>query len=142
MAKAADPDDASGGREQASPVVDAFRLLQEVSGRLTATARNLADEVLESPAGPYVEPMARMGAQMAELSTAWVGPVKAVLDEQQELVDALAAWSEQQRILAERFAVLAERHRSMSAQTMAVLGPMLEGVEAIGRVGQRPRSAD
>lgn len=118
-----------------NPVGDALRLIQDMSGRLTATARVIADQALESPAGPYVEPLARMGAQVAELSTAWVGPVKALLDEQQELIEALAAWSEQQRIIAERFAALAERNRALSAQTMAVLGPLLDGVESVSQLG-------
>ena len=118
-----------------NPVADALRLLQDVSGRLTVAARSIADQALESPAGPYVEPLARMGAQVAELSTAWVGPVKALLDEQQELIEALAAWSEQQRIIAERFSALAERNRALSAQTMAVLGPLLDGVESVGHLG-------
>jgi hypothetical protein len=124
-------------REPASPLGDAFRLLQDVSGKLTDAARSLADEVIESPAGSFFEPMARMGAQVAELSTAWVAPVKAILDEQQELVDALAAWSEQQRILAERFSALAERHRALTAQTMSVLGPLLEQVEQLGNRGRQ-----
>jgi hypothetical protein len=138
-----DPNDKSdlraGSRDTVNPVADALRLLQDVSGRLTDAARSLADQALDSPAGPYVEPLARMGAQVAELSTAWVGPVKALLDEQQELIEALAAWSEQQRIIAERFSALAERNRAISAQTMAVLGPLLDGVES---VGQFARPAD
>ena len=121
-----------------SPLGDALRLLQDVSGRLTDAARSLADQAIDSPAGPLVEPMARMGAQVAELSTAWVAPVKAVLDEQQELIDTLAAWSEQQRALAERFAALAERHRALTAQTMSVLGPLLEQIEQLGGISRRP----
>jgi hypothetical protein len=121
-----------------NPLGDALRLLQDVSGKLTDAARSLADQAIDSPAAPLVEPMARMGAQMAELSTAWVAPVKAVLDEQQELVDALAAWSEQQRVLAERFAALAERHRALTSQTMSVLGPLLDQIEHLGAIGKRP----
>ena len=124
MAKAQEP--------TPNPLGDAFRLLQDVRGRLTDAARSLADDVIDSPAGPFFEPMARTAAQVAELSTAWVAPVKALLDEQQEMVDALAAWSEQQRVLAERFAALAERHRALSAQTMSVLGPILDQVEQLG----------
>ncbi|HET6664588.1 MAG TPA: hypothetical protein VFG94_10035, partial [Acidimicrobiales bacterium] len=108
-----------------NPLGDAVRLLQDVCGKLTDAARSLADEVMESPAGAFVEPLARLGAQAAELSTAWVAPVKGILDEQQELVDALAAWAEQQRILAERFSSLAERHKALTAQTMSVIGPLL-----------------
>jgi hypothetical protein len=131
------PDEGPVGGATPNPLGDAFKLLQDVGGKLTDAAAKLADDVIESPAGSFVEPLARLGAQAAELSTAWVTPVKAILDEQQELVDALAAWSEQQRVLAERFAALAERHRQLSTQTMSVLGPLLDQVEHLGQVGHR-----
>lgn len=123
------------GTDPVGPLSDAFKLLQEVGGKITDAARSLADDVIESPAGPLFESMARMGAQVAELSTAWVSPVKAILYEQQELVDALAAWADQQRELAERFSSLAERHRALTAQTMSVLGPLLDQVEHLGHTG-------
>lgn len=123
------------GTDPVGPLSDAFKLLQEVGGKLTDAARSLADEVIESPAGPLFESITRMGAQVAELSTAWVSPVRAILDEQQELVDALAAWAEQQRALAERFSSLAERHRALTAQTMSVLGPLLDQVEHLRSTG-------
>ena len=131
MAKA----ESSDTPNNSNPLGDAFRLLQDVGGKLTDAARSLADDVIESPAGSFVEPLARLGAQAAELSTAWVVPVKAILDEQQELVDAMAAWAEQQRVLADRFSALAERHRALTAQTMSVLGPLLDQAEHLGHLG-------
>jgi hypothetical protein len=110
---------------------DAFRLIQDVGGRLSDAARSMADDFAASPAAQFAEPMARLGAQMAELSTAWVGPVRAILEEQQELIDTVAAWAEQQRELADRFAVLADRHRALTAQTMSVLQPLLDGIEKL-----------
>ena len=80
-------------------------------------------------------PSPAWGPRSPSFPPCWVGPVKALLDEQQELIEALAAWSEQQRIIADRFAALAERNRALSAQTMAVLGPLLDGVEAVGHLG-------
>jgi hypothetical protein len=59
-----------------------------------------------------------------------VSPVKAILEEQQALIDTVAAWAEQQQQLAERFAALAERHRKLTDQTMSVLQPMLDQIEA------------
>ena len=118
-------------RDRAAGLGDALRLLQDVGGRLTDAARSLADEALQSPAAPLFEPMARMAAQLAELSTAWVSPVKSILEEQQELVDTLAAWAEQQRVLADQFSKLAERHKKLTDQTMGMLGPMLEEVERL-----------
>ena len=41
--------------------------------------------------------MAQWGERTVELSTLWVAPVRAVLEEQQELIDAVASWAEEQR---------------------------------------------
>jgi hypothetical protein len=107
-----------------------FRLIQDVGGRLSEAAKSMADDFAASPAAKFAEPMANLGAQLAELSTAWVSPVKAILEEQQALIDTVAAWAEQQQQLAERFAALAERHRKLTDQTMSVLQPMLDQIEA------------
>jgi hypothetical protein len=120
----------------AGPLGEAFRLLQDVGGKLSDAARSLAEEVVDSPAGSFTEPMARMAAQLAELSTAWVSPVRSLLEEQQELIDTLAAWAEQQRLLAEQFSKLAERHKKLTDQTMGILGPVLEQVDLLG--GRKP----
>ena len=135
MAKA-EGSDTPNTSHTSNPRGDAVRVLQDVGGKLTDAARSLADDVIDSPAGSFVEPLARLGAQAAELSTAWVAPVKAILDEQQELVDAMAAWAEQQRVLADRFSSLAERHRALTAQTMSVLGPLLDQAEHLGHLGR------
>jgi hypothetical protein len=115
-----------------NPLADALRLFQELGTRMNEAARSIASEVANGPAGPIVEPMVHLTEQLAAVSTAWVGPVKGILDQQQELVDAIAAWSEQQRALADRFSALAERHRQLTEQTMSVLGPMLDRVEKLG----------
>ena len=128
---AAEADGATGP----NPLGDALRLLQEVGGRMSEAARGIATEVAKGPAGPFVEPMAQLAQQLAAISTAWVSPVKAILEEQQDIVDTIAAWSEQQKILAERFSELAERHRQLTGQTMALLTPLLDQVEAMGGRG-------
>lgn len=127
---------ASDEPDAPNPLGDALRMFQELGARMTEAAKTIATEVANGPAGPVVEPMVHLTQQLAAVSTAWVGPVKGILDQQQELVDAVAAWSEQQRILAERFSDLAERHRQLTEQTMSVLGPLLEQVEKLG--GRRP----
>ena len=114
-----------------NPLADALRMFQEVGTRMNEAARGIASEVAKGPAGPFVEPMAQLAQQLAAVSTAWVGPVKGILEQQQDLVDAVAAWSEQQRILADRFSELAERHRQLTEQTMGVLGPLLDQVEKL-----------
>jgi hypothetical protein len=110
---------------------DMFRLIQDMGGRLSDAARTMADDFAASPAAKFAEPMANLGAQLAELSTAWVAPVKAILEEQQALIDTVAAWAEQQQQLAERFSVLAERHRTLTSQTMGVLQPILDQIESL-----------
>jgi len=115
-----------------NPLGDALRLFQELGVRMSEAAKGIATEVAKGPAGPIVEPMAQLTQQLAAMSTAWVGPVKGILDQQQELVEAIAAWSEQQRILADRFADLAERNRQLTEQTMSVLGPLLDQLERLG----------
>jgi hypothetical protein len=119
-----------------NPLGDALRLFQELGARMSEAAMGIASEVAKGPAGPIVEPMVHLTQQLAAVSTAWVGPVKGILDQQQELVEAIAAWSEQQRVLAERFSDLAERNRQLTEQTMSVLGPLLDQVERLG--GRRP----
>ena len=122
--------------EAPNPLGDALRMFQDLGAKMNDAARGIASEVAKGPAGPFVEPMAHLAQQLAAVSTAWVGPVRGILDQQQDLIDAVAAWSEQQKILAERFSELAERHRALTEQTMGVLGPLLEQVEKLG--GKRP----
>ena len=124
---------ADGEQEQArDPLSEALRMFQEIGGRLSDAARTIASDVAKSPAGNITEPLAQLAEQLAAMSTAWVSPVRAILDEQQALVDTIAEWAEQQRVLADKFAELADRHRTMTNQTMSLLGPLLEKVESLG----------
>lgn len=106
---------------------DAFKLLTDVGAKLADSARSMADDLAQSPAAP----LARLSQQLVELSLAWVGPVRSILEEQQELVDAVATWAETQQALAERFADLAERHRALTEQTMSVIQPVLDTVDKL-----------
>jgi hypothetical protein len=121
-------------------LADVLKLMQDVGSRLTVVAKTAATKVADSPGGAVFEPVTQLTQQLAAVSTAWVTPVKALLDEQQEIMDAIAAWSEQQRILADRMGALAERHRALTSQTMAVLRPLLDQVEGLG--GRRGDAAD
>jgi hypothetical protein len=69
----------------------------------------------------------------------WVAPVRAMLQEQEELINALSSWAEQQKQLAETFSALAERHRKLNAQVTSVLDPLLERVAEFGTWG-RPQT--
>jgi hypothetical protein len=73
--------------------------------------------------------MARLGERTAELSTLWVAPLRAMLEEQQELIDAVSTWADQQRELADRFATLSRRHRAMSEQLLASINPTLDHLD-------------
>lgn len=128
---------ATGDDRSIPGINDALRVIQDVGGQLADAAAIMAEEFSRSPAARFVEPMARYSSQIAELSTMWVMPMRSMLEEQQELVDALAAWAEQQRVLSERFSKLAERHQKMTAQTLAVLQPLLEQAERI-RAATKP----
>jgi hypothetical protein len=116
-------------------------MIQEVGAQLASAAQSMADDFARSPGERFAEPIARLGAQMAELSTLWVTPVRSMLQEQQELIDALAAWSVQQRELADRFATLAERHRALSSQVMSLLEPILEQTERFRSAGRSASSS-
>ena len=115
---------------------EALRQLQNLGSQLGGAARSAAEELSNSPAGPIVEPMARWGERTAELSTLWVAPVRAMLEEQQQLIDAMASWAEAQRTLADRFSELAERHRQLTEQMVAVIAPTLDQAD---RLAGRPK---
>ena len=118
---------------------DAFRRMQELGAQLTGAARSLAESLTSSPAAaPFAEPMAAWGQRTVELSTLWVAPMRAVLEEQQQLIDAVASWAEEQRNLADRFSALAARHREMTEQVLSAITPALEHVE---RMAGRPSSS-
>jgi len=119
---------------------DAFRRMQELGAQLTGAARSLAESLTSSPAAaPFAEPMAAWGQRTVELSTLWVAPMRAVLEEQQQLIDAVASWAEEQRNLADRFSALAARHREMTEQVLSAITPALEHVERMA--GRTPSSS-
>jgi hypothetical protein len=128
---------ATGDDRSIPGINDALKVIQDVGEQLADAAATMAEEFSASPAARFVEPMARYSSQIAELSTMWVMPMRSMLEEQQELVDALAAWAEQQRVLSERFAKLADRHQKMTAQTLGVLQPLLQQAERIRAATKR-----
>jgi hypothetical protein len=116
---------------------EALRQLQEMGTQLTGAAQSMADELSKSSAGQF-EPMVRLGERAIELSTLWVAPVRALLEEQQELMDAVATWAEEQRKLSERFADIAKRHREVTDQVTAAIKPALDQADWLsGRQAKR-----
>lgn len=129
--------EAADGTGSLPPFGEALRRIQDAGAELSSAAWTMADEFARSPAGRFAEPVVRLGSQTAELATMWVAPVRAMLQEQEELIEALSTWAEQQRQLAETFSALAERHRKVSSQVTALLDPMLEKLSELGTLGRR-----
>jgi len=113
---------------------DALRRVQELGAQLATAARNMSEAAAESQPGSL--PMAQWGERAVELSTLWVAPMRAVLEEQQEIIDTISAWAEEQRKLADRFAELANRHREVTADLFAVLTPSLDNLDLLA--GRKP----
>jgi hypothetical protein len=114
--------------------VDALRRVQELGAQLASAARNMSEAAAESQPGTL--PMAQWGERAVELSTLWVAPMRAVLEEQQEIIDTISAWAEEQRKLADRFAELASRHREVTEDLLAVLTPSLDNLDLLA--GRKP----
>ena len=111
---------------------DAFKRMQDLGAQLTGAARSMAENLTSSTAAaPFAEPMARWGERTVELSTLWVAPMRAMLEEQQELIDAVASWADEQRKLADRFAELASRHRELTDQVLSAITPALDQVDLL-----------
>ena len=108
---------------------DALRRVQELGAQLASAARSMSDAAAESQ--PASLPMAQWGERAVELSTLWVAPMRAVLEEQQEIIDTIASWAEEQRKLADRFTELAQRHREQTEQVLAVLTPTLDHLDLL-----------
>jgi hypothetical protein len=119
---------------------EAFRRMQELGAELTGAARSMAEDFASSTAAaPFAEPMARWGERTVELSTLWVAPMRAMLEEQQELIDAVSSWAEEQRKLADRFAELAQRHRELTEQVLAAVTPTLDQMDVLAGRTKPPR---
>ena len=128
--------------------LDALRRVQELGDQLSKAARSLVDPQMEQddadlgpdedePSGKSVgrsfvpQPFAAWAERAAELSTMWVAPMRAVLEEQQDLIDAVSSWAEEQRKLADRFSELADRHRKLTEGVMSTLTPTLDHLDRL-----------
>ena len=128
-------DDSTGTTGWFSPT-DVLRRVQELGAQLATSARAMGEASTE--AQPQVLPMAQWGERAVELSTLWVAPMRAVLQEQQDLIEAISSWAEQQRKLADRFSELAQRHRETTEQVLAVMNPTLDNLD---RMAGRTRAS-
>lgn len=136
--------------------LDALRRVQELGDQLSTTARSFIEPQAEeddADGGPdedeptakrvsrsfVPQPFAAWAERAAELSTMWVAPMRAVLEEQQELIDAVSSWAEEQRKLADRFSELADRHRTLTEGVMSTLTPTLDHLDGLtARTSTKP----
>ena len=135
--------------------LDALRRVQEFGAQLSETARSFIEPQEDDDAEHDTDedgavtngngrhsfvpqPFAAWAEGAAELSTMWVAPMRAVLQEQQDLIDAISSWAEEQRKLADRFSDLAERHRQLSEGLMSTLTPTLDQLDRLaGRMSAK-----
>ena len=139
-------------RDEEAPInwfapLDALRRVQELGAQLSGAARSFieppedqADDdsgghettAAGTSGGSFVpQPFAAWAERAAELSTMWVAPMRAVLEEQQDLIDAVSSWAEEQRKLADRFSELADRHRQLTEGVMSTLAPTLDHLDRL-----------
>ena len=126
--------DEQGATNWLSPI-DALRRVQELGEQLANAARSYAtDERVDEDQAPDAAPAPSVGVwaeRAAELSTMWVSPMRVMLEEQQELIDAISSWADAQRELAERFSDLADRHRQVTDGILATLTPTLDHLDRL-----------
>jgi len=135
------PSKSSGSSRKPFSPADVMRQLQQLGGQLGDAAKSMAEDLAKSPSGRYAEPMVRLGQRAIELSTMWIAPVRAMLAEQQDLIDAVASWAEEQRKLADRFSEIAKRHREVTEQVTAAIMPTLDHVEQLAKAGAKRTAA-
>jgi hypothetical protein len=114
--------------------VDALRRVQELGEQLAGAARSYSQGEWADQEGPTAAPpptVAAWAERAAELSTMWVSPMRVMLEEQQELIDAISSWADAQRELAERFSGLADRHRQVTDGVLATLTPTLDHLDRL-----------
>jgi hypothetical protein len=105
--------------------------VQELGEQLATAARSYSQgeqgdqDEDEAPDAPPALSVGVWAERAAELSTMWVSPTRVMLEEQQELIDAISSWADAPRELAERFSDLADRHRQVTGGILATLTPTL-----------------
>ena len=125
--------------------VDALRRMQELSaqfvdGTRAFSERDDGDDDEAPSSGP--SPVTAWAERAAEMSTMWVSPMRAMLEEQQELIDAISSWADSQRELADRFSALADRHREVTDGVLAALTPTLDNLDRLaGRTPPAKRAS-
>jgi hypothetical protein len=76
-------------------------------------------DFVAAPLAEYVESTSKLNEMLT-------GPLKRLLDEQQQLAERLAGWAQQHQELSEQIATWAEQHRKLTEQMQALVRPALQ----------------
>jgi hypothetical protein len=123
-----------------------MRRLRDLASQMTAAAQAVAVAGAKATPAPLAQPLARYADQLLAVSAAVTTPLRRLLDEQERLVELMAAWSEQHRELSEQIAGWAEQQRQLSEQMVELARPfldqsaMLESVQAEWRARSPDRA--
>ena len=105
---------------------DAMRRLRELAAQMNAAAQAVVVTGAKATPPALAQPLARYADQLLAVSAAVTTPLRRLLDEQERLVEMMAAWAEQHRLLSEQIADWAEQQRRMSEQMVELARPFLD----------------
>jgi ABC-type transporter Mla subunit MlaD len=112
--------------KQPGPLGDLLRSLQELTSTITAAATQAATAGAKAVPPVVAAPLAEYIESAAQLNDMLTGPLRRLLDEQQQMAERLAGWAEQHRELSEQIAKWAEQHRKLTDQMQQLVRPALE----------------
>jgi hypothetical protein len=105
---------------------DAMRRLSDLATRMTEASQAVAVAGAKATPPALAQPLARYADQMLAFSAAFTTPLRRLLDDQERLVDLMAAWAEQHRQLSDQIADWADQQRRLSEQMVEFARPLLE----------------
>src|SRR6476619_2100925 len=83
---------------------DGMRRLRELCEQVAAAARAAAAAGAKATPPTLARPLASYTEQLLGVTSAITNPLQQLLDEQQQLVERMADWAEQHRLLSEQIA--------------------------------------
>jgi hypothetical protein len=105
---------------------DAMRRWGELAAQMTEAAQGVAVAGAKATPPALAQPLARYADQLLAFSAAFTTPLRQLLDEQERLVELMAAWAEQHRHLSEQIAEWADQQRRLSEQMVEFARPLLD----------------
>ena len=117
--------------KQPGPIGDLLHSLQELTTTITAAATQAATAGAKAVPPVVAAPLAEYIESAAQLNDMLTGPLRRLLDEQQQMAERLAGWAEQHRELSEQIATWADQHRKLTDQMQQLVRPALEQSERL-----------